>query len=300
MKQYQDLLRTILKNGERREDRTGVGTISTFGEQIRFDLSEGFPLQTTKHVSIKSIIGELLWFISGSTNIKDLHKYGITIWDEWAVTQEDIDDATISTNRSLVKVGDLGPIYGSRWREWCAAYNEDKGVYMRDQLGTLIQQIKDKPFSRRHIITAWDPTYLPDESKSPQQNVLDGKMALAPCHTLFQFYVSTKGTLSCKMYQRSADVFLGVPYNIASYAALTMMVAKLTGLTPGELIISFGDAHIYLNHLDQVNTVLSRTPKPLPKLILQGNQQTIDDFKLEDFQLFGYNPDPKITAPIAI
>jgi len=303
VKQYHEFLNHILTKGEQRGDRTGTGTISVFGYQMRFDLSEGFPLQTTKKVHFKSVLGELLWFISGSTNIHDLHKYGVTIWDEWALTREWCEEHGVEFP-SHCKDGDLGPIYGSRWRKWGILHRtlpDGSGeMGMLDPLRQTINQIKNNPLSRRHIVSAWDPSLLPDEALSPQENVIAGNMALAPCHMSFHFYVSVSGKLSCHMYQRSADALLGVPFNIASYATLLMMVAKITNLTPGELIISFGDAHIYNNHTEQVKEVLRRTPKPLPTLVIHGDQKTLDDFKMEHFQLFGYTPDAKISAPIAV
>lgn len=277
MKAYHQLLKTVLEQGTRREDRTGTGTISIFGHQMRFDLSEGMPLVTTKKLHLRSIIHELLWFIRGDTNVKSLQEVGVSIWDEWAT-----------------ETGDLGPLYGAQWRSWP---NPNGG--MIDQLAEVIEQIKDRPNSRRHVVSAWNPADLPDESISPQANVAEGRMALAPCHCLFQFYVAD-GRLSCQLYQRSADCFLGVPFNIASYAMLTYMVAQVVGLKPGDFIHTFGDAHIYLNHLDQVNEQLSRDPRPLPTLKLNPERTRLEDFVFEDFELLDYDPHPAIKAPIAV
>ncbi|HEY7905452.1 MAG TPA: thymidylate synthase [Wenzhouxiangella sp.] len=277
MRVYLDLLQTILDHGTKRDDRTGTGTLSIFGHQMRFDLSEGLPLVTTKKLHLRSIIHELLWFIQGDTNVRSLNDVGVSIWDEWAA--ED---------------GSLGPLYGAQWRSWPTA---DGRVI--DQLTEVIEQLKNKPNSRRHVVSAWNPADLPDESISPQANVAAGRMALAPCHCLFQFYVAD-GRLSCQLYQRSADCFLGVPFNIASYAMLTYMVAQVVGLKPGDYVHTFGDAHIYLNHLDQVKEQLSRDPRPLPKLQLNPTRQRLEDFEFEDFELVGYDPHPAIKAPIAI
>lgn len=264
MKQYQELLVTIVENGTKKEDRTGTGTLSLFGYQMRFNLSEGFPLLTTKKLHLRSIIHELLWFLSGDTNIKYLHDNKVSIWDEWADEN-----------------GDLGPVYGYQWRSWKGA-----GGQTIDQISELIEMIKTNPDSRRMIVSAW--------------NVADIKtMALPPCHALFQFYVAD-GRLSCQLYQRSADVFLGVPFNIASYALLTMMIAQVTGLEPGDFVHTLGDAHIYLNHLDQTAEQLSRTPRPLPVMKLNKDVKNIFDFKYEDFTLENYDPYPTIKAPIAI
>lgn len=264
MQTYLSLLQHIKDTGLVKSDRTGTGTISVFGYQMRFNLSDGFPLLTTKKVHMKSIIHELLWFINGDTNIKYLNDNGVTIWDEWA--NED---------------GELGPVYGKQWRSW---HSSDGRVI--DQLSELIEGLKNNPDSRRHIISAWNVGDL-------------NKMALPPCHALFQFYVAD-GKLSCQLYQRSADVFLGVPFNIASYALFTMMIAQVCGYEAGEFIHTLGDAHIYTNHLEQVDLQLSRKPKVLPKMLINPNVKNILDFKYEDFSLTGYDPDPAIKAPIAI
>lgn len=277
MRVYLDLLQTILDQGSQRDDRTGTGTLSIFGHQMRFDLSQGLPLVTTKKLHLRSIIHELLWFIRGDTNVRSLNDVGVSIWDEWAT--ED---------------GSLGPLYGAQWRSWPTA---DGRVI--DQLTEVVEQLKQKPNSRRHVVSAWNPADLPDESISPQDNVAEGRMALAPCHCLFQFYVAD-GRLSCQLYQRSADCFLGVPFNIASYAMLTYMVAQVVGLKPGDYVHTFGDAHIYLNHIDQVKEQLSREPRPLPKLELNPDRKRLEDFVYEDFELVGYDPHPAIKAPIAI
>lgn len=277
MQVYLDLLQTILDQGTRRADRTGTGTIGIFGHQMRFDLSEGMPLVTTKKLHLRSIIHELLWFIRGDTNVRSLNEVGVSIWDEWASES-----------------GDLGPLYGAQWRSWP---NPHGGVI--DQLSEVVTQLQERPYSRRHVVSAWNPADLPDEQVSPQDNVAAGRMALAPCHCLFQFYVAD-GRLSCQLYQRSADCFLGVPFNIASYAMLTYMVAQVVGLEPGDFVHTFGDAHIYLNHLDQVNEQLSRTPRPLPQLKLNPERQRLEDFVYEDFELVGYDPHPGIKAPIAV
>ena len=264
MKQYLDLLRHILENGHRKNDRTGTGTISTFGYQTRFDLGEGFPLVTTKKVHLKSIIHELLWFIAGDTNIKYLKDNGVTIWDEWADEN-----------------GDLGPVYGHQWRSWPTP---DGGTI--DQLANVVNTIKNNPDSRRMIVSAWNVAEVE-------------KMALPPCHSLFQFYVAD-GKLSCQLYQRSADVFLGVPFNIASYALLTMMIAQVCGLKPGEFVHTTGDTHIYVNHFEQVATQLSREPRALPKMKINPEVKSIFDFKYEDFELVDYDPYPRIPAPVAV
>ena len=264
MRQYLDLLEKVLREGVEKRDRTGTGTRSIFGHQIRFDLAQGFPLVTTKKVHLKSIIYELLWFLRGETNVHWLQEHGVTIWDEWA-------DAN----------GELGPVYGYQWRSWPA---QSDGTI--DQIANLIRDIKTNPDSRRLIVTAWNPADIP-------------RMALPPCHCLFQFYVAD-GKLSCQLYQRSADIFLGVPFNIASYALLTMMVAQVTGLKPGDFVHSFGDAHLYLNHLEQADAQLARKPFPLPTMRLNPAVKDIHEFRYEDFQLLGYDPYPAIKAPIAV
>ena len=263
MKQYLDLLRHIRTNGVMKEDRTGTGTQSVFGYQMRFNLADGFPLLTTKKVHLKSIIYELLWFIAGDTNVRYLQEHGVTIWDEWA----DAD-------------GNLGPVYGHQWRSW-----QTTGQRTIDQLSQVIDQIKHNPDSRRMLVTAWNPSDVE-------------KMALPPCHCLFQFYVA--GKLSCQLYQRSADVFLGVPFNIASYALLTMMIAQVCGLQPGEFIHTTGDTHIYRNHFEQVELQLSREPRKLPTMHINPDVKSIFDFKYEDFTLEGYDPWPAIKAPVAV
>lgn len=277
MKAYLDLLRHIRDHGTRKSDRTGVGTLSVFGHQMRFDLADSFPMVTTKKLHLRSIIHELLWFIRGDTSIQYLNDNGVTIWDEWA------DDS-----------GSLGPVYGAQWRAWPAP--DGRRI---DQLKQVIERLGTRPDSRRHIVTAWNPADLPDESVSPADNARAGRMSLAACHCLFQFYVAD-GRLSCQLYQRSADCFLGVPFNIASYALLTLMVAQVTGLKPGEFIHSFGDAHIYLNHLDQVDEQLSRDPLPPPIMRLNPERTRIEDFVFEDFELIDYQSHPAIKAPIAV
>ena len=264
MKQYLDLLEHIMRNGTDKSDRTGTGTRSVFGYQMRFDLSQGFPALTTKKLHLRSIIYELLWFIAGDTNIRYLNEHGVTIWDEWA----DVN-------------GDLGPIYGHQWRSWPTP---DGGTI--DQLTILVESLKSNPDSRRHIVSAWNVAEV-------------GKMALPPCHALFQFYVAG-GKLSCQLYQRSADVFLGVPFNIASYSLLTMMLAQVCGYLPGEFIHSFGDAHIYQNHFEQVALQLSREPRSLPKMHINPEKKDLFSFEYEDFTLEGYDPHPGIKAPIAV
>lgn len=264
MKQYLDLLNHILDHGIEREDRTGTGTISIFGHQMRFDLSAGFPLLTTKKLHTRSIFYELLWFLKGDTNIQYLHDNGVTIWDEWADEN-----------------GDLGPVYGSQWRSWPAPNGQSI-----DQITQVIKQIKTNPDSRRHIVTAWNPAEV-------------DQMALPPCHAMFQFYVAD-GELSCQLYQRSGDVFLGVPFNIASYALLTMMVAQVTNLQPGEFILTLGDTHLYKNHLEQTQIQLSRDTRPLPQLRLNPDVNDIFAFCYEDIEVLNYDPHPGIKAPIAV
>jgi thymidylate synthase len=277
MNNYLDLLRHVRENGTRKGDRTGTGTLSVFGHQLRFDLSESFPLVTTKKLHLRSIIHELLWFLRGDTNIGYLKEHGVKIWDDWADEN-----------------GSLGPIYGVQWRSWPAP--DGRTI---DQLEEVVEQIRRRPDSRRHVVSAWNPVDLPDESISPQENVRAGRMALAPCHCLFQFHVAD-GRLSCQLYQRSADCFLGVPFNIASYALLTLMVARITNLEPGEFIHTFGDAHIYLNHLEQVDEQLSRKPYPAPRMAIDGNRRRLADFVYDDFRLEGYRSHPAIRAPIAV
>jgi len=274
MRQYLNLLNEVLEKGTKKTDRTGTGTISYFGPQLRFDLSEGFPMLTTKKLHLKSIIYELLWFLKGDTNIKYLQDNGVRIWNEWA------DDN-----------GDLGPVYGAQWRNW-----NGEGI---DQISQVIDQIKNNPDSRRIIVSAWNPSVLPDSSKSFAENVTIGNAALPPCHAWFQFYVAN-GKLSLQMYQRSADIFLGVPFNIASYSLLLLMVAQVTNLAPGEFVHTFGDAHIYLNHIDQVNTQLSRQPRALPKMSLNTEVKNIFDFDFEDFNLSDYDPHPHIKGEISV
>ena len=275
MKQYQDLLQHILDNGFQKGDRTGTGTISVFGHQMRFHLEDGFPLLTTKKVHLRSIIHELLWLINGDTNIKYLHDNRVSIWDEWADSS-----------------GDLGPIYGAQWRNW-----NNEGI---DQIADVINSLKNNPNSRRHIVTAWNPSVLPDESsKDFAANVANGKAALPPCHAFFQFYVADN-KLSCQLYQRSADVFLGVPFNIASYSLLTMMIAQVCGLGLGDFVHTFGDVHIYNNHIEQVKLQLSREPRELPTMRLNPDVKSIFDFKYEDFKLENYNPYDAIKADVSI
>ncbi len=264
MKQYLELLRHVRDHGVRKDDRTGTGTLSVFGYQMRFDLNDGFPLVTTKKLHLKSIIHELLWFLAGDTNTAYLNRHGVTIWDEWAG-----DD------------GELGPVYGRQWRAWPA---RDGGTI--DQISEVVDAIRNNPDSRRLIVSAW--------------NVADiERMALPPCHAFFQFYVAN-GRLSCQLYQRSADIFLGVPFNIASYALLTLMIAQVTRLAPGEFVHTFGDAHLYLNHLEQADEQLSRAPRPLPRMTLNPDRASLFDFVFEDFVLTGYEPHPAIRAPVAV
>jgi thymidylate synthase len=277
MKTYLDLLQTILESGTRKSDRTGTGTISLFGHQLRFDLSEGFPAVTTKKLYFRSIIHELLWFLSGDTNIRYLNENGVHIWDEWATDE-----------------GNLGPVYGAQWRHWVTS----DGRHI-DQIERLLDDLRQKPDSRRHIVSAWNPALLPDESRSPRDNAAAGLQALPPCHTLFQFNVAD-GRLSCQLYQRSADVFLGVPFNIASYSLLTMMVAQVVGLEPGDFVHTFGDVHIYSNHMEQVKTQLEREPYPLPQMRINPDRKDLFDFRYEDFELVDYQCHPAIPAPIAV
>jgi len=298
-KQYLDLLRDIMKNGVKKEDRTGTGTISTFGRQIRFDLSEGFPLLTTKKVFIKGIIHELLWFLNGSSNIKYLVDNNVNIWNDWpyryykeqmekskkeVLSMKEFVEKIKSDDKFAKKWGELGPVYGVQWRKWKTL--DGKEI---DQIKDLIDQIKKNPYSRRLIVSAWNPAEIEEMAKS----------GLPPCHSLFQFYV-VNGKLSCQLYQRSADTFLGVPFNIASYALLTMMIANVTGLKYGEFVHTFGDVHVYINHLDQVKEQLKREMRPLPKMKLNPNVKDIFSYKIEDFTLEGYDPHPPIKAPIAV
>jgi thymidylate synthase len=264
MQAYHDLLQRVLDEGVDKDDRTGTGTRSLFGAQLRFDLDAGFPLVTTKRIHMKSVIHELLWFVAGETNVRSLQENGVTIWDEWADEQ-----------------GELGPVYGSQWRSWPTA----GGAHV-DQLSQVIEQIRTDPDSRRHVVSAWNVAELPN-------------MKLPPCHLMFQFNV-TNGRLSCSMYQRSCDLFLGLPFNIASYALLTMMIAQQTQLQPGDLIISIGDAHIYANHFEQVRTQLAREPRPLPTVRLDPTVKSVFDFRYEHFVVEGYDPHPRIAAPIAV
>jgi len=264
MQQYLDLMRHVMHHGVRKDDRTGTGTLSVFGHQMRFDLAQGFPLLTTKKVHTKSIIYELLWFLRGDTNIRYLKDHGVSIWNEWA-------------NEN----GDLGPVYGAQWRSWPAP----DGRHI-DQISQVTRAIRENPDSRRLIVSAWNVSEIE-------------RMALPPCHLLFQFYVA-QGRLSCQLYQRSADIFLGVPFNIASYALLTMMMAQATGLKPGEFVHTLGDAHLYLNHLEQVHTQLAREPRPLPSLRLNPEKTSLLDFDFDDFELLNYDPHPSIKAPVAV
>ena len=274
MRQYLDLVKHVLENGELKEDRTGTGTKSVFGYQMRFNLSDGFPMVTTKKLHLKSIIYELLWFLNGDTNIKYLKDNGVNIWNAWADSN-----------------GDLGPVYGFQWRNW----NND-GI---DQISNLINDLKNNPNSRRHLISAWNPSVLPNTSKSFETNVANGKAALPPCHAFFQFHV-INGKLSCQLYQRSADIFLGVPFNIASYSLLTLMIAQVCDLEPGDFIHTFGDAHIYTNHFEQMKLQLTREPKKLPTIKINNKVKNIFDFKFEDFELINYNPHPHIKGKVAV
>jgi len=274
MRQYLDLVKHVLDNGELKEDRTGTGTKSVFGYQMRFNLDDGFPMVTTKKLHLKSIIYELLWFLNGDTNIKYLQENGVKIWDAWADSN-----------------GDLGPVYGFQWRNW----NND-GI---DQISNLINDLKNNPTSRRHLISAWNPSVLPDTSKSFETNVANGKAALPPCHAFFQFHV-INGKLSCQLYQRSADIFLGVPFNIASYSLLTIMIAQVCNLKLGDFIHTFGDAHIYSNHFDQMKLQLTREPRKLPTIKISKDVKSIFDFKFEDFVLEDYNPHPHIKGKVAV
>ena len=274
MKQYHDLIKHVVDNGTQKHDRTGTGTKSVFGYQMRFDLSEGFPMVTTKKLHLKSIVYELLWFLNGDTNIGYLQENGVRIWNEWADEK-----------------GDLGPVYGHQWRNW----NSEEV----DQITDIIKTLKSNPDSRRMLVSAWNPSVMPDSSKSFSENVANGKAALPPCHAFFQFYVAD-GKLSCQLYQRSADIFLGVPFNIASYALFTMMMAQVCGYQMGDFIHTFGDAHIYNNHMEQIELQLSRELRSLPKMILNPDVKSIFDFKFEDFTLVDYKPHPHIKGAVAI
>jgi len=274
VKQYLDLVNHILTQGAEKTDRTGTGTRSVFGYQMRFDLSQGFPLVTTKKIHVKSVVHELLWFLKGDTNIDYLQENGVRIWNEWADEK-----------------GNLGPVYGHQWRNW-----NSEGI---DQIQEVIQTLKTNPDSRRMLVSAWNPSVMPDTKVSFAENVANNKAALPPCHAFFQFYVAD-GKLSCQLYQRSADVFLGVPFNIASYALLTLMVAQVCGYEAGDFIHSFGDVHIYSNHIKQVNEQLSRTPKPLPEMRLNPAIKNIFDFTYDDFELINYDPYPLIKGKVAI
>jgi thymidylate synthase len=264
MQQYLDLMHRVLQDGARKADRTGTGTLSVFGHQLRFDLRDGFPLVTTKKLHLKSIIHELIWFLAGDTNIAYLKRFGVSIWDDWADEH-----------------GDLGPVYGKQWRSWAAP--DGRTI---DQISDVVSTLKSDPDSRRLIVSAWNPADIP-------------RMALAPCHCLFQFYVA-EGRLSCQLYQRSADIFLGVPFNIASYALLTMMMAQVAELEPGEFVHTFGDAHLYVNHLEQAHAQLERTPRPLPQMTIDKDVRSIFDFTIDDFQLRDYDPHPHIAAKVAV
>ena len=274
MQQYHDLIQHVLENGVDKGDRTGTGTRSVFGYQMRFNLAEGFPLVTTKKIHVKSVIHELLWFLKGDTNVKYLQENGVRIWNEWADQN-----------------GNLGPVYGHQWRNW----NSEE----IDQIKDLISTLKTNPNSRRMLVSAWNPSVMPDTSVSFEENVTNGKAALPPCHAFFQFYVAD-GKLSCQLYQRSADVFLGVPFNIASYALFTLMLAQVCNFQPGEFIHTFGDAHIYNNHMEQVELQLSRAPRPLPIMRLNPDVKDIFDFNFEDFTLENYNPHPHIKGKVAV
>ena len=277
MQQYLDLLSHLRSHGLKKDDRTGTGTLSVFGYQMRFDLSAGFPLLTTKRLHIRSIVHELLWFLNGETNTSYLKDHGVRIWDEWA-------DAS----------GDLGPVYGQQWRAWPCA-----GGDSIDQISQVMAQIRRNPDSRRIIVAAWNPADLPDETVSPQENVAAGRMALAPCHCLFQFWVGD-GRLSCQLYQRSCDVFLGVPFNIASYALLTHMIAQQCDLEPGDFVWTGGDVHLYLNHLEQADIQLARQPGRLPRLRIRRRPASIFDYRFEDFEIDGYEAEPHIKAAVSV
>jgi thymidylate synthase len=277
MQQYLKLMRHVLDHGVKKEDRTGTGTLSVFGYQMRFDLSQGFPLVTTKKCHLRSIIHELLWFLQGQTNIAYLKENKVRIWDEWATDE-----------------GELGPVYGKQWRSWQGTDGE-----VVDQIAQVVEQIKTNPDSRRLIVSAWNPAVLPDTRYSPKENAAMGRQALPPCHTLFQFYV-LEGKLSCQLYQRSGDIFLGVPFNIASYALLTLMMAQVCDLEPGDFVHTFGDAHLYVNHLEQAQIQLQRQPFPLPQMQLNPEVKDIFAFTIDDFELLNYQAHPHIKAPVAI
>ena len=277
MQQYLDLLRHVRDNGTFKEDRTGTGTYAVFGYQMRFDLSEGFPMLTTKKLHLRSIIHELLWFLSGETNIRYLKENGVSIWDEWATPE-----------------GELGPVYGEQWRSWKTPNGD-----VIDQISDILAEIKRNPDSRRLVVSAWNPAVLPNPAVSPDENAAAGKQALPPCHCLFQFYVAD-GKLSCQLYQRSGDVFLGVPFNIASYSLLTLMMAQVCNLEPGDFVHTFGDVHLYSNHVEQAKEQLSRDPRPLPTMKINPKVTSLFDFCYDDFELVGYDPHPHIKAPVAI
>jgi thymidylate synthase len=277
MQQYLQLMRHVLETGIKKEDRTGTGTLSVFGYQMRFDLNAGFPLVTTKKCHLRSIIHELLWFLKGETNIEYLTQNNVKIWDEWATDS-----------------GELGPVYGQQWRSWQGA----DGQFI-DQISQLVEQIKTNPDSRRLIVSAWNPSVLPDSSFSPKENAEQGRQALPPCHTMFQFYV-LEGKLSCQLYQRSGDIFIGVPFNIASYALLTMMLAQVCDLQLGDFVHTLGDAHLYVNHLEQTRLQLTRQPHALPRMQINPDIKDIFGFGIDDFELTDYQPHPHIKAPVAI
>ncbi len=277
MRQYQELLRDILDNGVRKDDRTGTGTLSVFGRQFRHDLADGFPLLTTKKLHLRSIINELIWFLNGDTNVAWLQEHGVSIWNEWATES-----------------GDLGPVYGKQWRAWPT---KDGGEV--DQIEYVLHCLRHRPDSRRILFHAWNVEYLPDESLSPQDNARAGRMALPPCHLLYQFYVAN-GRLSAQLYIRSSDTFLGLPFNTASLAVLVLMLAQQTDLEPGEIIVTTGDSHLYSNHFEQVREQLSREPRPLPELAILRRPESIYDYRFEDFELRGYDPHPHIAAPVAV
>ncbi len=277
MKQYLQLLSDVLQNGVHKEDRTGTGTLSVFGRQVRYDLSEGFPLLTTKKMHVKSIVHELLWFLNGEKNIRYLKEHGVKIWDEWATPE-----------------GELGPVYGYQWRFW----PDGKGGTI-DQIAHLMDGLKNRPDSRRHLFHAWNVADLPDETKKPWENAAAGKMALPPCHLLYQFYVEHR-RLSCLLYIRSNDLYLGNGYNTSSVAFLTHMIAQQCGYEVGEIILSLGDLHLYKNHLNQARLQLTREPRPLPKLVMKRKPESIFDYRFEDFEIIGYDPYPHISAPIAV